>query len=226
MKSVGQSGDKKSYRVILLLVVGLTAFSSAMKELNQLREFTRDASNTVVSWSHALQRAEPIEKLAPVDVPRTAVRLEVCENNQVKEVEPVIAVEPVAPFQAGGSVAQAPKVEIKDVGKTFVSRRSERREEQVAAFKKHRLEDIELVELRRQARRLSELKVTIMGNADAADDGASDGNGDGETEIALPPGLSLKLPKVKTHRQIFVTPEEREIFLKNLNRSINLRSAG
>ncbi|HKR21714.1 MAG TPA: hypothetical protein VJS17_03925 [Pyrinomonadaceae bacterium] len=213
MKSVGQSGDKKSYRVILLLVVGLTAFSSAMKELNQLREFTRDASNTVVSWSHALQSAEPVEKLAPVEVPRTAVRLEVCENSQVKDVTPVIAVEPVEPFQSGGSAAQAPKVEIKDVGKTFVSRRTERREEQVAALKKHRLEDIELVELRKQARRLADLKVTII-------------DGNDEAEIALPPGLSLKLPKVKTHRQIFVTPEEREIFLKNLNRSINLRSAG
>jgi len=222
MKSVGQSGDKKSYRVILLLVVGLTAFSSAMKELNQLREFTRDASNTVVSWSHALQTAEPVEKLAPIDVPRTAVRLEVCENNRVKEVHPVIAVEPVEPFQAGGSVAQAPKVEIKDVGKTFVSRRSERREEQVVALKKHRLEDIELVELRKQARRLADLKVTIM----ADDDGAGDGARAGEAEIALPPGLNLKLPKLKIHRQTFVTPEEREIFLKNLNRSINLRSAG
>ena len=212
MKSVVQSGDKKSYRVILLLVVGLTAFSSAMKELNQLREFTREASNTVVSWSHALQTAEPVEKLAPVEVPRTAVRLEVCENNQVKDVNPVIAVDPVEP--AGGSVAQAPRVEIKDVGKTFVSRRSERREEQVATFKKHRLEDIELVELRKQARRLADLKVTIMAD------------GDDEAEIALPPGMSLKLPKVKIHRQTFVTPEEREIFLKNLNRSINLRSAG
>lgn len=219
MKSVVQSGDKKSYRVILLLVVGLTAFSSAMKELNQLREFTRDASNTVVSWSHALQAKEPVEKLAPVEVPRTAVRLEVCENSQPKEVEPVIAVEPVVePFQAGGSVAQAPKVEIKDVGKTFVSRRSERREEQVAAFRKHRLEDIELVELRKQARRLADLKVTFTSDGDDTRVG--------EAEIALPPVLNVKLPKVKTHRQIFVTPEEREIFLKNLSRSLNVRSAG
>ncbi|HEU4769930.1 MAG TPA: hypothetical protein VFS77_21370, partial [Pyrinomonadaceae bacterium] len=206
--------DKKSYRVILLLVVGLTAFSSAMKELNLLREFTRDTSNLVASWSHAMQRAEPVEKLAPIDVPRTAVRLEVCENNQVKEVEPVIAVEPVQPFQAGVSVASEPRVEIKDVGKTVVSRRSERREEQVAALKKHRLEDIEMVELRNQIRRLADLKVIITED------------GHGEAEIAIPSGLNLKLPTVKTHRQIFVTPAEREMFLKNLNRGINLRSAG
>ena len=213
MNSVGQSGDKKSYRVILLLVVGLTAFSSAMKELNLLREFTRDTSNLVASWSNAMQPAEPVEKLAPIDVPRTAVRLEVCENNEVKEVRPVTTVEPV-PFQAGGSVAQEPRVEIKDVGKAFVSRRSERREEQVAALKKHRLEDIEIVELRNQMRRLADLKVIITED------------GHGEAEIAIPSGLNLILPKVKTHRQTFVSPEEREMFLKNLSRSINLRSAG
>jgi len=215
MNSVGPSGDKKSYRVILLLVVGLTAFSSAMKELNQLRDFTRDASDLVASWSHAMQPAEPGEKLAPVEVPRTAVRLEVCESNRAREVEPVRAVEPVQPFQAGGSVAQPSRVEVKDVGKTFVSRRSERRAEQVVALKQHRLEDIELVELRKQARRFADLKVIIM------DDGES-----GEHEFAIPSGLNLKLPKVKTRQQIFVTPEEREMFLKNLNRSINLRSAG
>lgn len=206
MNSVGQSGDKKSYRVIFLLVVGLAAFSSAMKELNQIREFTRDTSNLVASWSHAVQPTEPVEKLAPVEVPRTAVRLEVCENDPVKAVAPVV------PFQAGG-VAPEPRVEIKDVGKTFLSRRSERREEQIVTLRKNRLEDIELVELRKQARRLADLKITIMTDEDGA------------TEIAIPSALQLKLPKVKT-RQITVKPEERDVFLKSLSRSINLRSAG
>src|SRR5688500_13866676 len=81
MNSVGQSGDKKSYRVILLLVVGLAAFSSAMKELNQVREFTREASNLVASWSKAVEPAPAVDRLVPVEVPRTAARLEVCENS-------------------------------------------------------------------------------------------------------------------------------------------------
>ena len=34
----------KGYKAILILVVGLTAFSSAIKELNQIREFGADAS--------------------------------------------------------------------------------------------------------------------------------------------------------------------------------------
>lgn len=205
MNSVGQSGDKKSYRVILLLVVGLTAFSSAMKELNQIREFTRDASNLVASWSHVVQPAGPVEKLVPVEIPRAAVRLEVCDASHVKA--------PVDQLQSGGGVAQVQRVEIKDVGKTFVSRRSERRDEQVVTLRKHRLEDIELVELRKQARRLADLKVTIMAD------------GDNEGEIAIPSALELKLPKVKT-RQIMLSPEERDAFLKNLSRSLNLRSAG
>jgi len=34
---VNQTQDKKSYRVILILLIGLAAFSSTIKELNQLR---------------------------------------------------------------------------------------------------------------------------------------------------------------------------------------------
>ena len=42
--------DKASYRIILLLVVGLTAFSSAMKELNQIQELSLDASRLMAQW--------------------------------------------------------------------------------------------------------------------------------------------------------------------------------
>lgn len=210
MNSVGQSGDKKSYRVVLLLVVGLTAFSSAMKELNYLREFTREASNMMASWSHVMQPVGPVEKLAPVEVPRTAVRLEACESNPVKFVEPLDQ------NPSGGIVAQEQRVVvIKDVGKTVVSRRSERREEQIATLRKQRVEDIDIdvAELQKQARRLSDLKVTIMAD------------GDGEGEIAVPTVMELKPPKMKTQWK-FHTPAERDVFLKNLHRSINLRSAG
>lgn len=214
MNSVGQSSDKKSYRVILLLVVGLTAFSSAMKELNYLREFTREASGLVASWSHIMQPGvqpgSPVEKLAPVEIPRTAVRLEACESNAMKPVEPLDL------NQSGGIVAQEQRVVVtKEVGKTVVSRRSERREEQIATLRKHRVEDIDIdiVELQKQARRLSDLKVTIMADSD------------GEGQIAVPTVMELKPPKMKTQWR-FNSPAERDVFLKNLHRSINLRSAG
>ena len=49
-----QSGEKKSYRVLLLLIVGLAAFSSAMNELNQLQNFTLEASKLVASLSETV----------------------------------------------------------------------------------------------------------------------------------------------------------------------------
>lgn len=207
MNSVGQSGDNKSYRVILLLVVGLTAFSSAMKELNQLREFTRDTRNLVASWSSMVLPAPVRETVIPAPVPHTAAKVEVCESSIVK------AAEPVDYFTSGGAVAQS-EVKIKDVGKPFVGERSRRRDAHVAALRSLRSLDIEMIELRKQALREADLKVTILADRDR------------DARIAVPAGFEFKLPKVKTPRQIVITPEEREIFLKSLNRGINLRSAG
>jgi hypothetical protein len=205
MNSVGESGDKKSYRVILLLVIGLTAFSSAMKELNLVREFSRDTSNLVASWSRAVAPAPDV--VVPAEVPQTAVKVEVCENSHT-----LAAAGPVDQLRLGGSVARA-EVKIKDVGKTFVAERSRRREvPAVATFKIDRSAGIEMMELRNQLLREADLKLMIMADSD------------GEAEIALPSGFSFKLPKVKTPRQIFIGPEDREL-LKTLNRSLN-RSAG
>ncbi len=214
MNSVGQSGDKKSYRAILLLAVGLTAFTSTMKELNQLREFTRDASNLVVSWSSAVAAAPVREVVVPAqireivaEVPPVVAKVEACESSHAPR-----AAAPVEQLQLGGAVAQA-EVKIKDVGKTVVVERTTRRDPQVAMLRHNRSADIELMELRKQARRVADLKVMIM-----ADD-------DREVEIAVPAGVEFKMPKVRTHRQVIVTPGELDI-LKSLNRSLNLRSAG
>ena len=215
MNSVGQSGDKKSYRVILLLVVGLAAFSSAMKELNQVREFTREASDLVASLSKAVEPAPADDRVAPVEVPRTAARLEVCENSH--PAAPVVIVpEPMAAqVQPGGGVVQRePAVQTKDVGKTFVAERSSRREVQAPAVGKSRLVDIDIVELRRQARRAADLKVLMMADED------------GEGAITAPPDLQLQLPKVKELRQFKVGTKEHDMLIKSLNRSINVRSAG
>lgn len=67
MQSTGQSSEKKSYRVILLLVVGLAAFSSAMKELNQVHEFTLQTSSLIAQLSEAIAPAEKRETLVQGD---------------------------------------------------------------------------------------------------------------------------------------------------------------
>ena len=77
MNSTGQNNDKASYRIILLLVVGLTAFSSAMKELNQLQQLGLDASRLIAHWSATI---------VPLEVPQTPtpmmVKAESCEMKQ------------------------------------------------------------------------------------------------------------------------------------------------
>ena len=200
MNSVGQSGDKK-YRVILLLVVGLAAFSSAMKELNQVREFARDASNLVASWSKAVEPAPADDRVVPVEVPRTAARLEVCENNH--------AAEPMPQAQGGVVVAEEP---VKAPAVATV--RPPRRELQVQTVRRLRPVDIDLTELRNEARHAADLKVLMM--ADSDEEGA----------ISVPSEPSLKLPKFKELRQFKVGTKEHEIFLKSLNRTVNVRSAG
>ena len=80
MNSTGQNNDKASYRIILLLVVGLTAFSSAMKELNQIQQLSLDASRLVAQWSGTI---------VPVEVPQTpqppmVVKSESCDMKQSK----------------------------------------------------------------------------------------------------------------------------------------------
>ena len=69
----------KGYKAILILVVGLTAFSSAVKELNQIREFGAVANQFVAEWSAKLT---PVE-VSPVAVPPVVVaKLQRCGNKQ------------------------------------------------------------------------------------------------------------------------------------------------
>src|SRR5690348_17071902 len=69
----------KGYKAILILVVGLTAVSSAIKELNQIREFSAEASQFAAEWSAKLT---PVE-VSPVAVPPVVVaKLQRCGSKQ------------------------------------------------------------------------------------------------------------------------------------------------
>ena len=72
----------KGYKVILILVVGLTAFSSAMKELNQMRQLGVEVNQFVAEWSAMLMPAE----VPPPPAPMVA-RLTTCES---KQSEPMV----------------------------------------------------------------------------------------------------------------------------------------
>lgn len=88
MQSTGQSGEKKSYRVILLLIVGLAAFSSAMKELNQVQELALETNSLIAKLS---------DVIAPADKTETLVQVETCEKILTPPVPALPAVPSVVP---------------------------------------------------------------------------------------------------------------------------------
>jgi len=89
MNSTGRNNDKTGYLVILLLVVGLTAFSNSMKELAQIHEVTVDAGRLVAQWSNNIAPAETpqIPQVAQTpQAPPLVVKLSKCQS---KIEEPV-----------------------------------------------------------------------------------------------------------------------------------------
>lgn len=66
--------NSKGNRVILILVVGLASFTSAMRELNQLRQLGMEANHFIAQWS---------ERLTPAEVPPVVLaKLKNCERKQ------------------------------------------------------------------------------------------------------------------------------------------------
>jgi hypothetical protein len=59
--------NSRGSKAILILVVSLTAFSSAMKELNEVRQFGLQLNQFVAEWS---------EQLAPADIPAPVMAIE------------------------------------------------------------------------------------------------------------------------------------------------------
>jgi hypothetical protein len=90
MQNTGQGNQKRSYRVVLLLFVGLVAFSSAVKELNQVRQLTLQTSSLIAHWTDAIGPTEHNAILAQVDT---------CERTKIRVPPvpplPVLAVPPV-----------------------------------------------------------------------------------------------------------------------------------
>jgi hypothetical protein len=203
MNSTGQHGEKASYRIILLLVVGLTAFSSAMKELNQLQQFGLEASRLAAEWSG---------KLIPAEVPPTAPVITVenspltCENKELQQSAPSVEL----PWLDNDAAPHAPIPERIKIRKAPPA--------PPALEQPSRLTESQIAKLR-QLRRLEidpvEFEVRILSDHDA------------EADAPVAPELPLYTFKAKSRKHNPVrTPREREIILKSVNRSINLRIAG
>jgi hypothetical protein len=179
MNSTGRKSEKSGYLVILLLVVGLTAFSHSMKELTEIHQLTLDASRLVAQWSG---------NVTPAEIPQ----IPSCQSQQSVQA----AVE-LPRITEPGVVAPARTQQSKTLK---IERRVIPSEAQIAKLKKLPHIDID---------------------ADSF-------------EVRVPTGQTTdsdELPtftfKTKTRKPgaSKINPRDREILLKTLNRSINLRIA-
>jgi hypothetical protein len=176
------------------LVVGLTAFSSAMKELNQLKQFTLDASRLVAQWS---AKFTPVEVPQTTEIQHTAVKVKTCK---IKQSRPSIELPWLAQNTQPRAVVPRPSQVIdfkKDLPKPASAH--------LAKLKKLPQFDFDPVQL--------EVRIP-----------SHDGP---ELDIVVPSEPPLTMFKSRTRKPgaIRITPRDREILLKTVNRSINLRFA-
>lgn len=135
MDNGSQISEKKSYRILILVVIGLMAFSSAMKELNGFQEVALDAGRMLSSWS------DMIVPTASANKPVMASSCTLTRNDSWQSSSSDT-------FKWTGTVAQGQSIEIKGINGDLVAEPSNGNEVQVVATKKARRSDVNSVELK------------------------------------------------------------------------------
>lgn len=201
MQNTGQGSEKKSYRVILLLIVGLAAFSSAMKELNQVHELTLETGQLVARWTDVL----------PGHQNEMLVKADTCDSKILPPLPPMPAM-PALP--AVPSVPDVPAVPpaMSDVEIVVP-------DSPPAAPEAPRAKPRRVVRVQRDAAVVSAHadEVRVFVSTEAALDKA--------LKDAFVFDFNQKALKAKNRRQIIVSPDSRDVILKTLTRSINLRAS-
>ena len=199
MNNMGQNGEKMRYRVILLLVVALATFSSAMKELNQIQQLALDASGLITQWSN---------KVAPTEAQPAIVKVETCE---MKQSAPAVELPWLAESRPSASeemsalnATVSEPVEIEKSTRPVIARRARSNTSPLAVLKKFRIVNIDPVQF----------EVSVPSTQDT---------GTAETVVSEFPSALFKA-KTRKHSVIRISSRDREMLLK-LNRSINLRIA-
>ncbi|MCA1576812.1 MAG: hypothetical protein LC794_05540 [Acidobacteria bacterium] len=189
MQNTGQGSEKRSYRVFLLLFVGLVAFSSAMKELNQVQRLTVQTSSLIAHWTDAI---------APVEQHAILAQVETCEQTKIR-VPPLPLPAPAVPLVH----VEAPEI----VAPALVPPTPPRAPVAPAAKPRRVI---------RPSHGDAEVRVLL----------STDELLEKSLRDVLQADVTLKALKAKNRRhQIFITPDGRDVLLKSVNRSINLRSA-
>ena len=205
MQYTGQGSEKRSYRIVLLLIVGLAAFSSAMKELNKVHELTLQTGELIAQWTGSMANEKnemlvkvdtcdsqipvpPLPALPPMPaMPTVAPAVPPAPPADVK-IDAPDALPPVAP-PAAPAVPEVPK-----------PRRVVRVHREAAATAK--------------AAEVPEVKV-IVSSEEILDRVLKD---------AFEADTNLKALKAKNRRHFVISPNG-DVLLKSMNRSINLRAS-
>jgi len=190
MNNTGRHSEKSGYLVIMLLVVGLTAFWHSMKELTEIHQLTLDASRLVAQWSG---------NVIPAEIPQvaqTVVKIEKHESCQSKQSEPAVEL----PWLTAPAPVAPVRKQIKNERVERVSRPAVPNEAQIAKLKKLQRIDID---------------------ADAFEVRVPTTDESVTTEF---PAFTFKT-RTRKPAASRINPRDREMLLKTLNRSINLRIA-
>lgn len=195
---MNSTGNKKSgYLVALLLVVGLAAFSNSMTELAEIHRVTFDTGRLIA------------QSFAPVEIPPASqivvAKLDSCDSRQAVSPVDVRWLEGVERItEPGVQVAvPAPPVKVERVAPRV---RVKPTEIQLAKVDKFRQFEFDATPF--------EFKLSADDNDDS--------------DAAEPAQLQLTMFKAKNRKHnnvIRLSTRDREMILRTLNRSINLRTA-
>jgi hypothetical protein len=199
MQSTGTNKKKTGYLVALLLVVGLTGFSNSMRELAEVHRFTLETSHLIAQY------------FVPAEIPQTAqivvAKLESCESKRAEKSVEIQWLDDVEGITEPGEEVSVhiPRVEVKKIERRERAKSSEC---QLATLNKFRQFDF--------GSKPFEFKVSSDDNDEIGD----------QIPAALPITMTTTFrAKNRKHNVIKLNPRDREMILKTLNRSINLRIA-
>jgi hypothetical protein len=123
-----QSNERKPSLSLLLLIVSLAAFSSAMNELNQVQTFTNQIGNLLASWS---------DEMVPT-----------VNASAVHENQPLQETNRSDEFRWNGHVAPGLAIEVQGINGDIVAEPAVGPEVQVVALKTARRSDVNAVKMK------------------------------------------------------------------------------
>jgi hypothetical protein len=202
---MNNTGNKKSgYLVALLLVVGLVAFSNSMRELAEIHRFTLDTSRLIARY------VAPVETPQIPQVPQVVIaKLNSCKSRQAVPKVDVEWLEDVEGITEPGvqMTVPAPPVKVERVAPRIHVKPTEIQLAKVEKFRQFEFNKAPFAFNPTQF----EFKISTADND--------------ESDAAAQLSLTMFKAKNRKHNVLKLSPRDREMILKTLNRSINLRTA-